>query len=252
MGQASGCNPQVIDELRQTAQRAMRALQPSATEVVSRPAAEDASSRPSLEIIEFVPPPADRAQLLRGRLRCSALAVPFRASPLMKCPPTTSDEFAPLVSLAEAVAAKLPPELLRRGLHPRLLASRSVLASLAPLPPLILFRPFFSQRPLFTALVWLPITMLVYSAAALLLIGRARHSRRSGAPVASSWVPLAVSLLADGASDSEVTAKLSEQLVAAAASDRAEAVAIAAVREAHEKMNAVGELGMVRPALTHT
>ena len=72
----------------------------------------------------------ERHKLLHGGARCSALQVPFRATPRMIVRPVGQLEVGFLVELSERFAPKMPQQLLRWGFHPRVFASYHTLAIL--------------------------------------------------------------------------------------------------------------------------
>lgn len=115
-------------------QQVLHALQPADYELGQRRPIESAENRLPLLLVGTNSRPLspdERALVISGRGRCSALAVPFRASDRQPIRPVGSDEVHLLVEVAEALAAHMPHWMLQLGLHPRLFASRHWLVLMA-------------------------------------------------------------------------------------------------------------------------
>lgn len=158
---------------------------------------------------------SDRRDLLGGLARCSALHVPFRATPNLPVRPVGAAELRVLVSWAEALVTLVPPRLVSAGFHPRLLASGAGLLVLLLCPAsLLALRPLLpADYPLLGAAWWL----LALSNAVIGRLLTARWwSRHAPARASSceSWLPWIVQQLAAGVDEGELRAYLQRTLPA--------------------------------------
>ncbi|KAL3919568.1 MAG: hypothetical protein SGPRY_005580 [Prymnesium sp.] len=120
-----------IESLRRSVQHALRELLPPGREIQR----EEKASQARVEVLMLsgLTPLSteERRALLHGGARCSALKVPYRATPRLPVRPVSSFEIRWLVELSERLAPKMPHALLQTGFHPRLLASWHALVLLA-------------------------------------------------------------------------------------------------------------------------
>ena len=165
---------------------------------------------------------AQRARVLAGAARCSELAVVYRATPRVPLRPLASDEVPLLVTIAEAVAARLPPDVARAA-PPRVLASKTVLALLSAPAALLAVYPTVARMSAVLQLAWL---LLVVGAC--LVVGcaaKAVRRRHAAAPaaIAAAWAPWAQQQLHRGMAPEELKGYLARVGVDAAAVLRAAA-----------------------------
>ena len=165
---------------------------------------------------------AQRARVLAGAARCSELAVVYRATPRVPLRPLASDEVPLLVTIAEAVAARLPPDVARAA-PPRVLASKTVLALLSAPAALLAVYPTVARMSAILQLAWL---LLVVGAC--LVVGcaaKAVRRRHAAAPAAitAAWAPWARQQLHRGMAPDGLKGYLARVGVDAAAALRAAA-----------------------------
>lgn len=121
----------------------MQDLQPAGHEAAARPA-ELRERRPDIALLAAAERPltvGEKREVSVGRARCSALHVPYRATPRLPIRPVGQWEVAALVELGEALACSVPPKLLAAGLHPRMLASVPALVLVAFYAVLVALKP---------------------------------------------------------------------------------------------------------------
>ena len=159
---------------------------------------------------------AQRARVLAGAARCSELAVVYRATPRVPLRPLASDEVPLLVTIAEAVAARLPPDVARAA-PPRVLASKTVLALLSAPAALLAVYPTVARMSAVLQLAWLLLVVgacLVAGCAAKAV--RRRHAAAPAA-IAAAWAPWAQQQLHRGMAPDEARGYLARGGVDAAA-----------------------------------
>ena len=212
---ASGLQPQ-LEKLIDANERIMGALRPS--RLPEKKAAQEVQSAKT-KLLSLSPKPLDvagRMELMRGATRCSALRVPFRATPRLPVRPVASGELAPLVRAAEALAPRLPPQLIAPppaglGLHPRLLASGLGLALGVVLPVALLGVAPSVSSPLHGLMWW----MLLLCNGGFGAVHYRRWWRRNApttAAASESWLPWITEQLRRGVADDELRAYLEKTL----------------------------------------
>tara|TARA_B100000524_G_scaffold134284_1_gene66917 strand:+ start:144 stop:2801 length:2658 start_codon:yes stop_codon:yes gene_type:complete len=171
---------QALDELRQSAQRILHALQPADYELSQRRPAEPAERKLPLQLVGARSRPLssdERELVISGRGRCSALAVPFQATDRQPIRPVGSDEVHFLVEVAEAIAVHIPPWMLKLGIHPRLLASRHWLVLVAAVVLLPLTYPASGHAVL--VLFWAIFALAAATWGAILVLREIQCNLRS-------------------------------------------------------------------------
>ena len=197
-----------VDELRRSAQRALRELQPAGHEIAVRPA-ESREKRPEVALLTAVTKPlsaSERLSVANGRARCSALNVPYRVTPRLPVRPVGAGEIPLLVDLSERVAVSVPPALLRLGLHPRLLASIPSLALTSFYALLIGLKPSSSGygTPVILSILW---WCLMLPSILIGVLHVRFWSRRHAPPqraASESWVPWLIEELTRGTAEAEL------------------------------------------------
>lgn len=160
--------------------------------------------------------------LSSGRARCSALRVPYRATPRLPIRPVGDSEVAALVAIAERLASLVPRGLIEHGLHPRILASGTSLSLFAVYAILLLVRPRTSSSLLLQTLWW----MLLFPAVGLggVCARRWAYTHKASQPAAAeSWVPWLAEQLARGTSEDDLREYLRRALPSANAAGDASA-----------------------------
>ncbi len=207
-----------IDELRRSVQRALRELQPAGPEgapPAARPVAMG-ERRAGVAALSRLGAPLsadEKRQLSAGRARCSALAVPFRASPRMPVRPVGAMEIRFLVPPLEYLGSLLPPSLPRIGIHPRILASPVAIGLSLALAFLYHLNPTNHgiDSPTLTTL-W-TLLMLPVATLALLYARRWASLHAPSQPAAlETWVPWICEQLANGVKEIEVREHLRRAL----------------------------------------
>ena len=274
-GSSGGLSPMaVIDELRRCAQRAMRELQPSGHEAAPAQPVHTHRERPSISLIGgggalaaatmvsggnavgsgaaggggvgsgaggaggAVPLSREqKAALLAGRARCSALSVGYRATPRLPVRPIGRYEVAPLVEIAERLGAVLPPAVRRTGLHPRVLASvpslcltavYAILIGVRPTAPPIAAPPDDAlpyddgDAHVALLLLWWVLFLPSLAFGALHLRHWARQHAPSLRATAESWVPWVAEQLQRGVDEVELKDYLRRALPVAAVAEAAD------------------------------
>jgi len=201
---------QLVDELRQFAENVMRIIQPVHSAERSRQPAVAAATNVDLCGDTARPlSPEQRQKVLAGKIRCSALGAPYRATPRTPVRPLCSNEVRPLVVLAEYFATKLPPFVLE-WLHPRVFASRPMLVICAAIAALVAAYPAGAHVALLI-LWWL--AMLAAAAMFALVYCRWRRLNPPAQPAApESWVPWIAEQLSRGVPQSVVREELMVRL----------------------------------------
>ena len=212
---ASGLQPQ-LEKLIDANERIMGALRP--LRLPEKKAAQEVQAA-ATKLLPLSPRPLDvagRAELMRGATRCSALRVPFRATPRLPVRPVASGELAPLVLAAEALAPRLPPQVTAPwpaglGLHPRLLASGLGLALGLVLPAALLGVAPSVSSPLHRFMWWL--LLLCNGGFGWVHYQRWwRRNQPTTAAASESWLPWITEQIRRGVADDELRAYLEKTL----------------------------------------
>ena len=181
---------EIIDILRQCSQKWMQIIQPTSMPLNVRHPKTSSETHDLVAVGASARrlDPDVRSMLQRGRARCSAVLVPFRPTPQHIMRPVSQNEMRWLVNLAEKFAACAPPHLLRRGFHPRLLASRHSLTIAAFFGPLIATRAVGLSSPVFLVLFWWPITILLLATLTAVILNCNGDPLPHAPPATSTWV----------------------------------------------------------------
>ncbi|KAL1529623.1 hypothetical protein AB1Y20_000565 [Prymnesium parvum] len=203
-----------IESLRLSVQHALRELLPPGREIHK----EEKSSRYKRELLLLsgkTPLTLDeRRKILHGGARCSALKVPFRATPRLPIRPVGSSEIRFLVELTERLAPKLPPALLEAGLHPRMLASYHAVVLLVA-HVVLLCMPTLDSFVL--RLGWYACFVAALTVGLLVLLQWRQLHKPSEAIIFESWAPWVSEQLARGTPESDISAALVASLPSASA-----------------------------------
>ena len=211
------------EELRRFAQRGMRELQPAGhTRQATPRAVATQVVRPDITLLGaaagaegFQRPLTDeqKSSVRRGHARCSALSVPFRATPRQPVRPVGAAELSTLVDWSERLAFKLPERLKRLGVHPRLLASVPSLCLCSVYAILLALRPTrkrlsadgeLQAPPTLLTVLWWLLLLPTLAIGGLYLRHWARRHRPSEAAAAESWVPWLAEQLARGTKEDDL------------------------------------------------